>query len=223
MKSDDNKGLVEGRVRDFIKTHGLDEDPRPLVIGVSGGPDSLCLLYALSHLKDELGLHLHAAHLNHCLRGQESDEDAEYVSQTAKRLGLPCTIGKEDVSSRQLSHSRSLEEMARESRYEFLAKVCYDADAAGVSVAHTADDQVETILLHLLRGSGLAGLRGMRPVTDLRVSSAQNIRLFRRCWRSYVVIRRCIARHWGSLLESIAPTSLPDTSGIESGWSCFPI
>ncbi len=179
MESEDIKGQVEDRVRGFIETHGLERDPRPLVLGVSGGPDSICLLYALAHLKDRLGLLLHVAHLNHCLRGRESDEDAEYVAQISKSLGLPCTVCKEDVTSRRSTHSHSLEERARESRYEFLVRVCSDVVGAGVAVGHTADDQAETILLHLVRGSGLAGLRGMRPVTILEAPATSNIKLFR--------------------------------------------
>ncbi|MFQ5934301.1 MAG: tRNA lysidine(34) synthetase TilS, partial [Dehalococcoidia bacterium] len=171
--------LVEERVRSFLEEQGLTHDPQPLVIGVSGGPDSLCLLHALHRLAEPLGLSLHVAHLNHCLRGKESDDDDVFVSELARRLGLPYTIEREEVRRRRPSHSRSLEEMAREARYEFLARVTQNIGGLGVMVAHTADDQVETVLLHLLRGTGLPGLRGMRPVSDLKTPSGSNVRLFR--------------------------------------------
>ena len=173
------KNRVEGKLQDFLEVHGIAHDPRPLVVGVSGGPDSLCLLYALDHLREKLGLSLHVAHLNHCLRSQGSEEDAEYVSQLAQQMGIPHSIGREDVRARPSSHSGSLEEKAREARYEFLANVAEETKAQGVAVAHTADDQVETVLLHLLRGSGMAGLRGMQSVRPFPTSTGEQVMLFR--------------------------------------------
>ena len=149
------KRRIEGCVRDFLEAHGLACSSKPLVVAVSGGPDSLCLLQTLDNSKESLGLELHVAHLNHHLRGKESDDDASFVQDLARRMGLPCTVGKEDVRRRASSHSGSLEERAREARYEFLAGVSEKCGAAGVAVAHTADDQAETVLMHLLRGSGV--------------------------------------------------------------------
>ncbi|MCH8089644.1 MAG: tRNA lysidine(34) synthetase TilS [Chloroflexi bacterium] len=171
------KGLLEDRVRAFIEANGLADSPRPLVVGVSGGPDSLSLIYALHHLADELGLVLHIGHLNHCLRGRDSDEDAAFVADMARQLGIPCTIGREDVALRPAGHSSSLEEKAREARYEFLAGVVEETGASGVAVAHTADDQTETMLLHILRGTGVSGLRGMRPITDIKAPSGKPLSL----------------------------------------------
>ncbi|MEE9248683.1 MAG: tRNA lysidine(34) synthetase TilS [Dehalococcoidia bacterium] len=177
--SKDPKGLLEGRVRVFIEANGLAHSPGPLVVGVSGGPDSLSLLYALYHLADELGLALHIGHLNHCLRGRDSDEDAAFVADLAQQLGIPYTMGREDVALRAPGHSSSLEEKAREARYEFLAGVVEKVGASGAAVAHTADDQTETMLLHILRGAGVPGLQGMRPVTDIKSPSGKPLRLFR--------------------------------------------
>ncbi|MFC1978458.1 tRNA lysidine(34) synthetase TilS [Chloroflexota bacterium] len=141
----------------------LPEGGGPLVVAVSGGADSVCLLHALSQLKDELKLQLHVAHLNHLLRGTESDADAQYVADLAGKLNLLCTVEKRDIST--YGNTSSVEEKSRDARYTFLAEVSASVGANAVAVAHTADDQVETILMHLVRGTGLVGLRGIREVS----------------------------------------------------------
>ena len=158
---------LESAVRRFVVKRGLDQNPRPLVLGVSGGPDSLSMLHAFHRLPPSLGLRLHVAHFNHGLRARESDADAEFVQEQASTLGLPVTVEKQDVKSRVSGHSGSLEEKAREARYGFLARVAREVNAIGVAVAHTADDQAETVLMHILRGAGLRGLRGMPQVLEV--------------------------------------------------------
>jgi tRNA(Ile)-lysidine synthase len=138
-------------------------DGGTLVVAVSGGADSVCLLHALLQLKGELNLSLHVAHLNHSLRGSESDADAQYVAGLAAKMKLPYTVEKRDI--RSYGATSSIEDKARHARYTFLAEVATFIKAEAVAVAHTADDQVETILMHLVRGSGLAGLCGMREVS----------------------------------------------------------
>ncbi len=150
-----------------------------MVIGVSGGPDSLSLLYALHRLSHKFCLALHVAHFNHALRGPASDSDAEFVQAQAESLGLPFSTAKEYVKSRPKGHSRSLEEQAREARYDFLARVAHEQNAQGVAVAHTADDQAETILLNLIRGAGIRGLGGMQPVSKAVSPSEIGFTLFR--------------------------------------------
>lgn len=135
-----------------------------VLVAVSGGPDSVALLYALWSLRDELGITLHAAHLNHSFRGKESDDDAEYVAQLAGNLGVPCTVEKIDVPEIQRTLRLSPEEAARLVRYEFLERVADEIGANRIAVGHTADDQVETVLLCILRGAGIDGLSGMPPV-----------------------------------------------------------
>ncbi|MDD5093967.1 MAG: tRNA lysidine(34) synthetase TilS [Dehalococcoidia bacterium] len=152
------------QVRRFIDDHQLIEAPGPLVVGVSGGADSVCLLHILAQLQDELGLNLHVAHLNHRLRGEESDGDARYVAELAQKLALSVIIEERDVSSYQVEKRISLEEAAREVRYAFFSRVAKSVGADAVAVGHTADDQAETILMHLIRGTGMAGLRGMQPL-----------------------------------------------------------
>jgi len=160
-----------------------------VVVGVSGGPDSLCLLHVLCRLRDDYGLTLHVAHLHHGLRGDDADADAEFVRSLAAEWRLPCTIEHADVPALAREHSLAVEEAARRARYTFLARVAADVGARTIAVGHNADDQAETILMHWLRGSGLAGLRGMLPVTpldDYRLlaiqnpeSKIQNLRLIR--------------------------------------------
>ena len=170
---------LESRIRAFILDHGLAHNPRPLVLGVSGGPDSLSLLYALHRLSPDLGLSLHVAHFNHGLRAEASDADADYVASQTETLGLPFSTAKEYVKSRAKGHSRSLEEQARDARYDFLALVAHEQIASGIAVAHTADDQAETVLMHLIRGTGLRGLRGMFPVVETQSVSGLDLKLFR--------------------------------------------
>ena len=134
----------------------------PLVVGVSGGPDSTALLYCLYRLRKDWDLQLHVAHLNHDFRGEEADADAEFVTNLALELDLPVTVEKQDPVAYQRERGiSSFEQGARELRYAFLAKVATSIGATAVAVAHTADDLAETVLLHILRGTGLHGLRGM--------------------------------------------------------------
>jgi tRNA(Ile)-lysidine synthase len=152
---------LEQRVLRYIKEHRL-VSKQPLVVAVSGGQDSVCLLYVLARLQKELALKLHIAHLNHQLRGEESDADARYVSELARKLNLPATIEKRNVKAYRARHRLSLEEAAREVRYTFLAQVAKSIGADRAAVGHTADDHIETILMHLIRGTGTRGLRGLQ-------------------------------------------------------------
>ncbi|MCX5999407.1 MAG: tRNA lysidine(34) synthetase TilS [Chloroflexi bacterium] len=160
-----NEQLPE-RVLGFIRRHSLTAPGETVVVGVSGGPDSVCLVHVLVGLQEGLGMGLHLVHLNHMLRGAESDGDADYVRGLAQSLGLPCTLESRDVRSyHQTAHRQSLEETARQVRYQVFAEVAEKAGAGTIAVGHTADDQVETILMRLLRGAGALGLQGMQPLT----------------------------------------------------------
>jgi tRNA(Ile)-lysidine synthase len=152
------------KVRAFIDNHQLLPGEGEIVVGVSGGADSLCLLHLLRRLCGPglvyPGVTLRAAHLNHQLRGAESAEDARVVAQLAEEWGIPFTGGCADVAELARAQKRSLEDAARQARYAFLRGV---AGGRPIAVAHHADDQAETLLLHWLRGSGLNGLVGMQP------------------------------------------------------------
>lgn len=155
---------LESRVCRFIQSHRLVMPGQKLLVAVSGGPDSVCLLHVLSHLREGLGITLHIAHLNHRLRGADSEADAEYVAALAQRLGIPATLEERDVLDYQSEKRLSLEEAARDVRYNFLSRVAEDVGAASVAIGHTRDDHIETVLMHLLRGTGTRGLRGLQAV-----------------------------------------------------------
>jgi len=143
-----------------------------VVVAVSGGADSLCLLHVLVRLSDRLHLRLHVAHLDHMLRGAASRDDAAFVAATAQSLGLPCTVEARDVAAWKRDRRCSLEEAAREVRYRFLHEVACRVGAESVATGHTRDDAVETLLLHLIRGSGLRGLRGLEAESTVPVAGA---------------------------------------------------
>lgn len=151
-------------VASYIEQYHLLPENGTVVVAVSGGADSLCLLHILNRLcgpeKRYPQVQLHIVHLNHLLRGGDSDRDAAYVEQIAHTWGLPITVGTVDVSQFARTKHLSLEEAARIARYQFLREA---AQGQPIAVAHHADDQVETLLLHLLRGGGLASMVGMQP------------------------------------------------------------
>lgn len=150
------------RIADFA-THACQLNRRePVLVGVSGGADSLCLLDALSRT----GFTLIAAHFDHRLR-PDSERDAQQVAERAAQLGLPFAAGEEDVAAYARTRQLSIEEAARTLRYRFLFEQARQRRAQAVAVGHTADDQVETVLMHFLRGAGLDGLKGMLPRTRL--------------------------------------------------------
>jgi tRNA(Ile)-lysidine synthase len=159
---------LEPRVLCFIQEHNLVSVKYPLLVAVSGGPDSVCLLHILLKLRKNLNIKLHIAHLNHQLRGAESEADARYVAQLASRLGVPAIIEERDVRAYQAQKRNSLEEAAREVRYTFLSEVAESIGADRVAVGHTSDDHIETILMHLVRGTGTQGLRGLQPANRWR-------------------------------------------------------
>jgi len=153
------------QVLHFIQERHLVLGQQRLLVAVSGGPDSVCLLHILAGLQGELGMNLHIAHLDHQLRGAESAADAKYVADLAHRLNIPATIEQRDVEAFKARQHLSLEEAAREVRYTFLAEVARSIGASRVAAGHTIDDHIETILMHLIRGTGTRGLRGLEPST----------------------------------------------------------
>ncbi len=166
------------RVRRYVREHALLAPGDSVLVGVSGGPDSVALLHLLARLADTMALRLHVAHLHHGLRGADADADAAFVARFAAELGLPCTVERADVATLAEAHHQTLEEAARHARYAFLARTARRVGATVIAVGHNADDQAETVLMHLLRGTGLAGLRGMLPATSLHADTSP-LRLIR--------------------------------------------
>ena len=163
---------------------GLTRD-RPIIAGVSGGPDSLCLMGVLR----KAGYHIIVAHFNHKLR-PDSDTDANIVEQTAARLNIASVIQSGDVRGFADSRKLSIEEAARILRYGFLMEQARHFHAQAVAVGHTADDQVETVLMHFIRGAGLAGLKGMNYRTVIKMFDPQIpiVRPLLDLWREETVV-----------------------------------
>ncbi|MBL8102073.1 MAG: tRNA lysidine(34) synthetase TilS, partial [Anaerolineales bacterium] len=172
-------------IDDILKNEcGLLKD-RPVVVGVSGGPDSLCLMETLR----KAGYPVIVAYFDHQLR-PESAADARMVEKTANRLMLACYLDGADVRAHAEGKKLSIEEAARNLRYRFLFNLARRYNAQAVAVGHTADDQVETVLMHFLRGSGIAGLKGMSyrsiiPVFDPEIPV---VRPLLDMWREETVV-----------------------------------
>ena len=160
------------RVEEVIRRERLLEPGMRVGVACSGGADSVALACLLAELKDRLGLRLLVVHLNHQLRGAEADADEAFVRRLAERLELEFLVRREDVAARALRGKRSgqarrnLEEAGREARLEFFASLLASDKADAVAVAHTLDDQAETVLQRLLRGAGTKGLAGIFPVLE---------------------------------------------------------
>lgn len=164
--------VIQLKVLDFIRRHQLVKPGQKVLMAVSGGADSLCLLHILNQLREDLKIDLHVAHLNHNIRGLEAEADANFVKEIAERFDLPFSLGRLDVLAYQAEHKLSLEEAAREVRYDFLAKTAQSIGATVIAVGHNQNDQVETILLHIIRGSGTRGLRGLQPSSEVRFAGS---------------------------------------------------
>lgn len=150
--------MICDKVEQTIAKFGMIERESPVLVGLSGGADSVCLLLLLN----ELGYRLAAAHLNHGLRGAESDEDARFTKELAERLGLPFFSTTRDI--RPQGHN--LENAGRRARKEFFDYLAATQGFARIALGHTSDDRIETLFLNLLRGAGPDGLTSMEPVKD---------------------------------------------------------
>jgi tRNA(Ile)-lysidine synthase len=159
-----------------------------ILVGVSGGADSVSLLRGLHALAGQAKLRIVAAHLNHAMRPGAADEDAAWIVELCGRLAIPIVVETVDVPAYAVEHRLNIEEAARTARYEFFARAARARECTHVAVAHTADDQVETVLHHLFRGTGLAGLRGMQAARPL----AEGLALIRPLLR----IRRAEIEAW---------------------------
>ncbi len=154
--------------RTFLKTIETRELIRKndrLLIGLSGGADSVALFFLLCDIRSKWSLELSAAHLNHRIRGEDSDEDERFVRTLSRRMDVPLVTETGDVRALAARRGCSLEMAAREARYDLFARAARKRKARAVVLAHTMDDQAETLLLRLLRGAGVRGLAGMEEVS----------------------------------------------------------
>lgn len=168
---------LDRSVDDALDRAGLPRGST-VVVAVSGGPDSLALLHALDRAARGGRVRLHGAHLDHRLRGEASSADARFVAEVFHGLGIESTVDDADVAAYQREHGLSLEDAARRVRYEFLGRVAAERKAAAIALGHTSDDQAETVLMHLIRGSGLTGMAGMRELSP-RLLSGRPVLLLR--------------------------------------------
>lgn len=139
----------------FIRQYNMIAPGDRIICAVSGGADSVALLFGMYLLKDKLGICLEAAHFNHQLRGEESDRDESFVRELCDRYDIPLHVGRAQV----VAGKKGLEAAARDARYGF-----FDTLSGKIATAHTADDNAETLLMHLIRGTGLKGLGGITPI-----------------------------------------------------------
>lgn len=154
------------RILDYIRQNHLLVYGDRVVIALSGGADSVCLLVVLKELKEELGIELKSVHVHHGIRGAEADRDCAYARELSERLLVPFVCHYVDAPAYGREHNMSLEEAGRHLRYEIFEKERISFGGTKIAVAHHGDDQAETILYHLFRGSGLKGLGGIRPLRD---------------------------------------------------------
>ncbi len=154
------------KVRKTLSRYRMIETGDGVLVGVSGGPDSVALLHILWNLKEEMGFSLVAAHLNHRLRGEESDGDEDFVRQMASKLGVRLITASVEVGKLAEREALNLEEAARRERYSFLFHTAQSLSLSKIAVGHTRSDQAETFLLRMLRGSGMRGLASIYPVKD---------------------------------------------------------
>ncbi len=182
---------LENSVSSFIKSKSLIIGKFAVVVAVSGGADSVALLHVLHKIKQTKAFefNLCAAHLNHGLRGAESDEDAEFVKRLTKTLNIPAIIKSIDINALAEKVCLSVEETARIERYKFLEDCAHKFGAAYVAVAHSADDNAETVLHRIIRGTGLLGLGGIKPERAISPSSEiKLVRPFLSTWKKEILL-----------------------------------
>jgi len=157
--------MLKEEVLKTIKKYNLINEGDKIVIGVSGGPDSICLLHILHQFEEELKIKLYVAHINHMLR-EVADSETEYVQEICKTLGIECFVKKVDILKLSKEQKKGTEEVGRNVRYEFFNEILEKTNSNKIATAHNSNDRAETVLLNILRGSGLSGLKGIEVIRD---------------------------------------------------------
>lgn len=152
--------MLKDKVLKTIKKYNLIKSGDKIVIGVSGGPDSICLLHILNSLKEELKIEIFVAHVNHMIRAV-ADTETEYVQDFCKRINVPCFIKKVNVLEIAKQNRKGTEEVGRDERYAFFNEVLEQTHSNKIATAHNSNDRAETVILNIIRGSGVAGLKGI--------------------------------------------------------------
>ena len=160
---------TEQKVKVYVERFHMIEPKDTIVLGISGGADSVCLLKILARWKEAWGISLRAVHVHHQLRGEEADADERFVRELCENEGIPCKVFHEDVQGMAQREKIGLEEAGRIARYRCFATVCEDVGGGKIALAHHQDDLAETMLHHLVRGTGMAGLCSLKPVSGNRI------------------------------------------------------
>lgn len=160
---------TEQKVKVYVERFHMIEPKDTIVLGISGGADSVCLLKILARWKEAWGISLRAVHVHHQLRGEEADADERFVRELCENEGIPCRVFHEDVQGMAQREKIGLEEAGRITRYRCFATVCEDVGGGKIALAHHQDDLAETMLHHLVRGTGMAGLCSLKPVSGNRI------------------------------------------------------
>lgn len=158
--------MIFEKVLSTINKYELIKKGDKIVVGLSGGPDSVCLLHILSRMKDEWDLEIYAAHLNHQIRGIEAQKDAFYISKLCEDMGITFFIKSINVPEYCEKNGVSIEEGARQLRYEMFSEIKDKTKANKIAIGHNLNDQAETILMRIMRGTGLQGLKGIDYIRD---------------------------------------------------------
>lgn len=157
---------VIDKIRKTIEVNNLISIGDKVIVAVSGGPDSVCLLHGLNELKKDYEIEIYGAHLNHNFRGIEALKDAQYVTKLCEALNIMCFVKSVDVPEYAKNNGLSMEEAGREQRYLFFQEVATKVGATKIAVAHNLNDQAETVLMRLIRGAGLQGLAAIQHRRD---------------------------------------------------------
>ena len=157
------------KVISYIKDNKLIKSGDKILVALSGGPDSVCLLDILFELKKELNIEIAAAHLNHLLRGDDAFKDEEYVIDLCNKMGIKCFTKRVDINIYAKEHKLSSEMAGRSVRYDFFDEIAKNEGFNKIATAHNANDQAETILFRLMRGTGLEGLGGIKAARDNKI------------------------------------------------------
>lgn len=161
--------MIFEKVLGTINKYNLIEDGDKIVLGLSGGPDSVCLLHILYRLKEKMNIEVYAAHLNHQIRGLEAQKDALYISQICEDLGITSFVKAINVPEYCKEQGVSLEEGARTLRYEMFEEIKQKTKSNKIAIGHNRNDQAETVLMRIMRGTGLQGLRGIEYIRDNKI------------------------------------------------------
>ena len=156
---------LKNKVLETIKKYNLINRNDKIVVGVSGGPDSICLLHILNAIKLELNFEIYVAHINHMIRS-EAEEETNYVIDFCNKLQIPCYVKKVDVLKKSNIEKIGTEEAGRKVRYDFFEEVLLKVKANKIAIAHNSNDNAETILMNIFRGTGISGLKGIEPIRN---------------------------------------------------------